>query len=194
MPPFDRTGLLVLDDVFGVDDLEALTGTIEALEFESQDYGRAVISRRERATSESPIIPDLLWRRIGPLLPPMGSFFDGGPGTPRLDPPVHEWEAVGCNPRSRAYRYGPGAAFSEHEDEPWRPEPGVRSLLTVLVYLPVGGCEGGETVVDGTVVPVVDGRVVVFDHGLLHEGRPVERGRKLVLRSDVVARPIASAG
>ena len=62
-------------------------------------------------------------------------------------------------------------------------------MLTVLVYLPAGGCDGGETVIDGETVPVADGRVVVFDHGLLHEGKPVERGEKLVLRNDIVACP-----
>lgn len=61
-------------------------------------------------------------------------------------------------------------------------------MLTLLLYLPAGGCEGGETVIDGETVAVVEGRIVVFDHGLLHEGKPVERGQKLVLRNDIVAR------
>lgn len=47
---------------------------------------------------------------------------------------------------------------------------------------------GGETVIDGEVVPVVDGRIVLFEHSLLHEGRPVERGAKIVLRNDIVAK------
>jgi Plasmid pRiA4b ORF-3-like protein len=37
------------------------------------------------------------------------------------------------------------------------------------------------------VVPVVDGRIVLFEHSLLHEGRPVEQGTKFVLRNDIVA-------
>jgi len=66
-------------------------------------------------------------------------------------------------------------------------------MLTLLLYLPVGGCEGGETVIDGETVAVVDGRIVLFEHGLRHEGKPVERGQKLVLRNDVVGRPKSSA-
>ncbi len=87
-----------------------------------------------------------------------------------------------------------GGSFSSHEDEPWAPDESRRSLLTVLVYLPTEeACIGGETVIDGEVVPVEPGRIVVFDHGLLHEGKPVERGRKLVLRNDVVAGSPAAA-
>jgi hypothetical protein len=120
----------------------------------------------------------------------VSDFFSNGPGTPVLDPSIARWEAVGCNPRMRVYSYGMGASFSEHEDEPWRPDALHRTMLTVLLYLPCGGCEGGETVIEGYVVPVVEGRAVVFDHGLLHEGKPVERGQKLTLRTDVVATPV----
>jgi 2OG-Fe(II) oxygenase superfamily len=80
-----------------------------------------------------------------------------------------------------------GASFPPHTDEPWRPDETTRSIATVLVYLPAGGCEGGETVIDGEVVPVVDSRIVLFEHSLQHEGRPVERGTKIVLRNDIVA-------
>lgn len=82
-----------------------------------------------------------------------------------------------------------GASFSEHEDEPWWPDARTRSFLSVVVYLPSGGCEGGETVVNGEVIPALSGRVLVFDHGLSHEGRPVERGVKIVARTDIVGRP-----
>jgi len=41
-------------------------------------------------------------------------------------------------------------------------------------------------VIDGEVVSAEPGRVVVFPHDLLHEGRPVESGQKLVLRNDII--------
>ncbi|HEY4376866.1 MAG TPA: 2OG-Fe(II) oxygenase [Acidimicrobiales bacterium] len=186
---FLRPGVVVIDDLFDAADLGALTGVAEQLDYEDQDLGRGVVGRRQRAETDDSLVPDLLWSRLADVLPPIDGFFAGGPGTPRLDPPIGSWEAVGCNPRTRFYRYGLGAAFSEHEDEPWRPDPRRRSLLTVLAYVPCGGCDGGETVVDGEVVRVVDGRVLVFDHGLLHEGRPVEQGSKLTVRSDIVAQP-----
>lgn len=85
------------------------------------------------------------------------------------------------------YRYGIGGDFAPHYDEAWKPGPFERSMLTVLVYLPAGGCLGGETVIDGEVVHVADWRVAIFDHRAQHEGKPVERGEKLVLRNDVIA-------
>lgn len=190
---FGRPGVVVVDDLFTSTELEAVAVEMGKLRFEEQDLGRGVIGRRHRASTESPELAGLIWGRLAPHLPPVSAFFSGGPGTPRLDPTLDQWEAVGCNARMRAYRYGMGASFSEHEDEPWRPDAEHRTMLTVLIYLPCGGCEGGETVIDGFVVPVIEGRTVVFDHGLLHEGRPVERGNKLTLRSDVVASPAARA-
>lgn len=171
MPIVDqrRQDILVLDDCFAPEELALFAAAVQSAHFEPQDLGRGVISRRERAELDDVEIAEMLWERIGPHLRPVPDWFDG-PGTPRLEPPIEDWVAVGCNPHSRLYRYAMGAAFSEHEDEPWKPDPSTRSMLTVLVYLPAGGCEGGETVIDGEAVPVVDGRVVVFDHGLLHEG------------------------
>jgi len=54
-------------------------------------------------------------------------------------------------------------------------------------YLDVDNCQGGETVVEGEVVAPGEGRVAVFEHGLRHEGRPVVRGTKTLLRNDVLA-------
>ena len=52
------------------------------------------------------------------------------------------------------------------------------------------GFAGGETKfyrgpLELTVTPV-RGQALVFFHRLLHEGAPVERGRKYVLRTDVI--------
>lgn len=181
-----RPGMMVLDGILGDDDLEWLSAVVASLNFEDQEIGRGVLASRQRALSGDPAIASLLWSRLEPVLPPVSTWLDSV--TRRLDPPLEFWRAVGCNPRTRFYRYRVGASFSMHEDEPWRPNSHTRSLLTVLAYLPCGGCDGGETVIDGEVVQPIDGRVVVFDHALAHEGRPVERGSKIVLRSDVIAR------
>ena len=190
MSAFAYPGVVVLDDLFATHELTDIAEQAGSLSFEEQDLGRGVIGRRYRASTDAPDLAGLIWERLAPVLPPVSAFFSGGPGTPKLDPSIEHWVAEGCNPRLRVYRYGMGASFSEHEDEPWRPDASRRTMLTVLIYLPCGGCEGGETVIEGHVVPILEGRVVVFDHGLLHEGRPVERGNKLTLRTDVVARPV----
>jgi predicted 2-oxoglutarate/Fe(II)-dependent dioxygenase YbiX len=80
-----------------------------------------------------------------------------------------------------------GDRFAPHVDEAFRPAAMKRTFLTLLLYLPTGEpCLGGETVVDGEVVSVTPGRTVLFDHRLVHEGRPVEDGVKIVLRNDIV--------
>jgi len=180
-------GLIVIDEVLSPADLAMLAAIVDDLEFEDQDLRRNLLSARTRAVVEDPRVPELLWARIQGALPPVWEFFDAETRARCFDPPTPEWEAVGCNPRSRIYRYPVAAGFPEHDDEPWWPSQGSRTFLTVLVYLDVGDCVGGETVVDGEVVAPVEGRVVVFDHLLRHEGRPVERGRTTVIRSDIVA-------
>lgn len=180
------TRVLVLDDALLPDQLGQLVATAEAATFEAQALGPQGIRSRERSVVTDVTVSEMLWSVIRQHLPTPGDWYSEGVA-PSLDPPVASWKFTGCNPRSRFYRYRPGASFSPHVDEPWRPGPAERSLLTLLLYLPAGGCEGGETVVDGKVVQAVDGRIVLFDHGVPHEGRPVERGTKLVLRSDVMA-------
>lgn len=181
-----RRDIRVLDSALSETDLAAISDAAASADFEPQDLNRGAFTARQRAVVESPQIAELLWDAVSPYLGRPGEWF-GGPGTPRLDPPIDEWTFLGCNPLSRFYLYSMGGAFSEHEDEPWRPDESRRSLLTLLAYLPTEECVGGETVIDGETVAVKSGRIVVFDHGLLHEGKPVERGTKLVLRNDIVA-------
>lgn len=182
-----RFNIAVIDDLFDMSEIAVLDDLVRTTRFEPQDLGRGAFARRERGEAASEAIADLIWHRLHPVLDPPGFWFDGGPGTPRLDPPVEDWSFVACNPLSRLYRYKPGASFSEHEDEPWRPNSYTRSLLTVLIYLNDSeDCVGGDTVIDGETVSPRHARVAVFDHGLLHEGKPVERGTKIVLRNDVV--------
>jgi len=180
-------GLLVIDECLSAEDLDLLAGVIDSVEFEPQDLGRGGIAVRFRGASDDSRIPTLLWDRLRPVLPPVATFFGPSGHRPNLEPPLESWRAVGCNPRSRLYRYGPGASFSPHQDEPWRPYALTRSLLTVLVYANTAECDGGETVVEGEVVTAVPGRVVIFDHSLRHEGKSVLSGTKLVIRSDIIA-------
>ncbi len=181
-----RKDIAILDGALSSESMAILGRSAASAEFESQDLNRGAFTARRRAVVESPQIAGLLWEAVSPYLGRPAEWF-GGPGMPRLDPPIDEWSFLGCNPRSRFYSYSMGGTFSEHEDEPWRPDSLRRSLLTLLAYLPTDGCVGGETVIDGETVAVEPGRIVLFDHGLLHEGKPVERGTKLVLRNDVVA-------
>jgi predicted 2-oxoglutarate/Fe(II)-dependent dioxygenase YbiX len=89
----------------------------------------------------------------------------------------------------RVYRYDAGDKFGIHRDQSYEGDvDGERTMLTLLVYLN-DGFEGGETVLhepEPHVVVPRPGLALWFQHMLLHEGRPVLRGTKDVLRSDVV--------
>jgi hypothetical protein len=184
-----QSTVLVLDDLLEHRELTRIVNKAESLEFEPQDLGGMALVPRLRAEISNPAISRVLWTALQPRLPPLDVMLTAG--RTRSSEEAH-WTLDGCNTTTRFYRYRRGAQFAAHVDEAWWPSPTRRSLLTVLLYLPSGGCVGGETVIDGEVVQAIDGRAVVFDHSLPHEGKPVERGEKLVLRSDVVATRTAS--
>ncbi len=185
--------MLVLDAVFEDEDKLLINDSVRKAVFEAQELGPRSAGRAgQRAAITDEALADVLWKRLGPLVGSISSWFPDPPIY--LPSPVDDWVAVRCNPRSRFYRYGLGGDFAPHQDEPWRPNESIISLLTVLVYLPAGGCQGGETVIDGEVVQVRDWRVAMFDHRLRHEGKPVEVGEKLVLRNDIVAHVVTICG
>jgi predicted 2-oxoglutarate/Fe(II)-dependent dioxygenase YbiX len=100
-------------------------------------------------------------------------------------------EAVGLNERFRFYRYAPGEFFHWHHDGAFHRNEHEQSLLTAMVYLN-GDFEGGSTDFDFheesiTIIPE-PGLVLLFDHGIRHQGAAVKRGRKYVLRTDVMYR------
>jgi predicted 2-oxoglutarate/Fe(II)-dependent dioxygenase YbiX len=99
------------------------------------------------------------------------------------------WELVGFNERFRFYRYDPGQRFAPHRDGSFWRDNGEESQLTFMIYLN-DSFQGGttnfyETKPQERVIPEA-GMALVFAHRQLHEGAPVEQGRKYVLRTDVM--------
>lgn len=96
--------------------------------------------------------------------------------------------ALGLNERFRFYRYEPGQKFAFHMDGYYRRDNGEQSMLTFMIYLNED-FEGGETTFmngDNTTIKPENGMVLVFNHTLFHEGSEVIKGKKYVLRSDVM--------
>lgn len=90
------------------------------------------------------------------------------------------------NERFRIYRYTEGQRFAWHRDGSFRRSTDEESYYTLMVYLNEG-FEGGRTeFADHAVVEPATGRALVFYHPLLHQGAPVVRGTKYVLRTDVM--------
>jgi predicted 2-oxoglutarate/Fe(II)-dependent dioxygenase YbiX len=105
-------------------------------------------------------------------------------------PARERYDAVALNERLRFYRYEPGQRFTWHRDGSYRRGDGARSQLTLMVYLNED-FEGGATQIDiGEVIDVRPraGTTLMFEHAVRHQGAPVERGRKYVLRTDVIYR------
>ncbi len=163
--------LWTIDDVYGPSECRGLVQRIEA-------WGPQLATNnplyrdQDRVIRDEPGLAAELFERIKSHLPQaMGPF--------RL---------LRLNERLRFYRYEAGQRFPPHTDHWYRPSEREISLHTVLVYLN-HDFEGGATrfveQVHATVEPM-PGRVAVFQHKLRHEGLPILRGRKCVMRSDVI--------
>ncbi len=129
------------------------------------------VRSNERVTFDDVALAELLFARARDRLPA------------RLDNhAVH-----GCNERLRGYRYRPGQRFAPHYDGSFRRSDVERSLLTFILYLN-DAFTGGETAFFDEVITPRRGRVLVFEHAQLHEGRAVATGTKYALRTDVMYR------
>jgi len=112
-------------------------------------------------------------------------------------PPTHNngtWSLLNLNERLRFYRYDPTQVFNKHFDGYYPRNYQEKSFMSFIVYLN-DGMEGGHTTFymrdeKIKVTPKI-GTALVFMHGKsslspLHEGSPTKKGRKYVLRSDVM--------
>ena len=99
----------------------------------------------------------------------------------------------GLNERFRFYRYDVGQTFRPHYDGSYSRNAEEESRLTFMIYLN-DDFDGGTTEFYGddeaprASVRPRRGSALVFVHAQLHEGAPVLRGRKYVLRTDVMYR------
>eukprot|EP00299_Pterocystis_sp_00344_P001379 c11212_g1_i1.p1 GENE.c11212_g1_i1~~c11212_g1_i1.p1 ORF type:complete len:223 (-),score=38.96 c11212_g1_i1:21-689(-) len=116
--------------------------------------------------------------------------------TPFIPHTVEGRTLVGLNERLRFLRYDVGHVFQTHCDGTYirGPEAGARqgeqSFITLQIYLNEG-CDGGETrffMDNGAEVDVqpTPGKVLLFQHDIYHQGVQVTRGRKYVIRTDVM--------
>jgi len=109
------------------------------------------------------------------------------------------WSMSGVNERLRFLRYTPGQEFKPHFDGSFeRADGSETSKLTIQIYLNAGASGGTTRFLNHLgsddngifldVEPRV-GRVLLFEHLLLHSGEPVTAGVKYAVRSDIMFRP-----
>ncbi|WNG62878.1 2OG-Fe(II) oxygenase [Archangium gephyra] len=136
---------------------------------------RPDIRNNTRVMKDDPAMADRLWERMKGFVP------------------VHHrrigtWRAHGLNERFRYYRYTEGQYFKWHSDGPFIRSTEELSLFTAMVYLN-DDFEGGTTdFQSGPSVAPRRGMLLLFEHSLMHQGAPVLRGHKYVLRTDVMFR------
>jgi hypothetical protein len=127
---------------------------------------------QDRVILDDPEVAEELFRRLRPHLPEQ----------------INMLRLVGLNDRLRMYRYREGQRFEPHMDHWYRPSENRVTLHTVLVYFN-DNFEGGETrfleQIEQTIIPK-RGMAAIFQHKIRHEGRPVRRGVKYAMRSDVI--------
>lgn len=103
---------------------------------------------------------------------------------------IHGMSLVGANERFRCYRYRPGMKFAPHSDGAFHRTDDEQSHYSVLLYLN-SDCEGGATtfLTDPEIaIQPTTGKILLFQHPIIHEGSVVTAGVKYVARTDLMYR------
>lgn len=162
LSPEECAGFIRLAEAHGFE--QAPIGGTSVVNLEVRNNGRIL--------HDDPALAASLWERLAPWMPPRWG--------------AHH--AAGLNERFRYYRYTEGEYFNWHGDGSFVRSEAERSLFTALIYLN-DDFEGGTTDFWGarSIAPR-RGMALVFEHRRLHRGAAVTRGRKYVLRTDVMYR------
>lgn len=136
---------------------------------------RPEVRNNNRVILDDTKLAETIWQRLKAFVPPV----------------FEDRQVLGLNERFRFYRYSPGQYFKPHYDGCFRRQNGEQSQITLMIYLN-DNFVGGETrfdlrypYFDVTIVPE-KGMALCFDHYLLHEGSELIKGRKYVLRTDIM--------
>jgi predicted 2-oxoglutarate/Fe(II)-dependent dioxygenase YbiX len=177
----ERYCIMTVPDVLSAAECASLIAFAEQKGFDAAPVttARGFVMMPELRNNTRVIVDDVarandLWARLEHALPRTRGAFGGAA------------RAVGLNERFRFYRYDVGQCFRWHRDGAFERSPRERSQLTLMVYLN-DDFEGGATEFDeGIVVRPRRGSALIFAHPVRHQGAPVTRGRKYVLRTDVM--------
>ncbi|KAJ1557234.1 hypothetical protein HK096_008401 [Nowakowskiella sp. JEL0078] len=179
-----------LDDVLTKEECHQLIAATEELGYEQAllnvGGGRQILATDVRKSSrcivDSPKLAAKIWERIKEFSPKVWPGYG---------------QVIGLNERLRFLRYDPTDEFKQHYDGRYvRPGGKEASALTLQLYLN-NECVGGETSMtlvgkngflmnEDVYVKCEPGKAVIFEHAILHEGTMVLKGRKYVIRTDIM--------
>lgn len=166
-------GIWTAGPLLGPEECSALIATAEA-----RGYRSARMTAQGRNNSEVflrlPDLSELILARLGEQTWETGSDF----------------EVTAVAPVLEFYRYREGDSVAAHRDSPDDVAPGVRSDLTLVIYLNEGFSGGDTCFPDQALCPHPGlGEAVLFRHSLLHEGTPVREGLKYIVRTSLATSP-----
>lgn len=104
---------------------------------------------------------------------------------PYCEPIVGKTKAIGLNEMLRIYKYSEGQRFKKHYDGSYERNDFEFSLYTFMIYLN-DDFEGGNTWFKDFEIKPKTGTALVFLHDILHEGMEIIKGKKYVLRTDIM--------
>lgn len=183
--------VFVWEDALTPETCAALIERCEAQGFERAGFGGArgqrvaAVRDNDRIIEDDAELTESLWDRLEPELPERWRARDM---MQRYALGPHH--AVGLNERVRWYRYREGQRFRPHVDKAFVGEDGRVSCHTILVYLNTleSGATRLELAREERRIEPQTGLMLCFGHHLMHEGMPVVRGTKYVLRTDLMWR------
>ncbi len=150
---------------------EAIGYEPATVETESGPKVVTTVRNNNRVIYKNNELADLLWQKLKPFAPTE----------------IGNSKAVGLNELFRFYKYQPGQEFKRHRDQSYIRSNGEASYYTFMIYLNES-YEGGETIFTNLTIQPKLGSALIFLHNLEHEGSPVKKGVKYVLRTDIMFR------
>lgn len=177
-------GYLILDAILTPDECRHMIARAEAIGFAEADISYAAgakMNKDYRNNSRVLLTDEEIRLKLEDALVPYA---------PKVMP--GQRKLAGVSTHFRVYKYEPGQQFKKHRDGNQVYDNGI-ALITILVYLNEAG-QGGETLLSDRSLPGLvtvypkTGRVLMFDHALMHSGEPLVAGLKYVLRTDILYR------
>lgn len=167
---------IVLDNVFTKEECRDLIKLAEKHDFTATPE-KIETRNSSRWMTDDPMLTDKFFQRIKKYLPPK---WNGRP--------------LSClNERLRFLKYTKGQYFKPHYDGQFeRHDYSECSFVTVQIYLNGDGdLKGGATTFfppgsNRLSVQPAPGKVIIFEHKILHEGSKILDGVKYVIRTDVM--------
>ncbi|KAM9942967.1 hypothetical protein ACTFIT_006362 [Dictyostelium discoideum] len=182
--PNNKLFAITIDDVFTEEECKEWIDLTEKTGYEPAlvniGYGQQQlmtdIRNNDRCIIDSVEMADKIYQRVKKFIP---HTFN------------QKWEVVSLNERLRFLRYYVGQEFKKHQDGNYKRNNGETSFITLQLYLnnvEEGGStkfflKSGQNEIE--IIPK-PGKVLLFQHNIWHQGSPVTKGVKYVIRTDVM--------